>query len=407
MDKIVLFTDKKDCCACGACVNICPKDAISMKEDEFGFLYPEIDHEKCIQCRSCLKVCAYQHQEVSNTIKDAYVALAKEKEISQKSASGGIFAAVAKEILNGGGVVFGCSFEQQSGIICAEHIMIERVEDLEKLQGSKYVQSFIGTAYQRVKQELEKGRLVLFSGTPCQIAALGSFLGKVEFQNLLTIDIICHGVPGAKFFESYIKEFEKNLGGKIIAFKFRDKTGGWGLKGSVEYINKRGIHKKKIVPVQLSSYYQLFLDSVIYRENCYSCKYAGPFRTGDITIGDYWGVEKEHPEYLLVNGGSMDQRENLSCVLVNTERGKKMLEKFGFSIQLQPSTFEKVARQNGQLRHPSHRSDKRAFILKTYKEGGYAAVDKWHYKRLGAKRYIYMLWNALPIRLRAFIKRVD
>jgi coenzyme F420-reducing hydrogenase beta subunit len=247
---------------------------------------------------------------------------------------------------------------------------------------------------------------VLFSGTPCQIAALGSFLGNKEFENLLTIDIICHGVPSAKFFEGYIQELEKKLSGKITAFRFRDKTGGWGLKGSVEYINKSGAHKKKIVPVQLSSYYKLFLDSVIYRENCYSCKYAGPFRTGDITIGDYWGIEKEHPEYLVVNGGSMDQRQNLSCVLVNTEKGKKMMEKFGFSIQLKPSSFERAARHNGQLRHPSHRSDKREFIFKLYKEGGYAAVDKWHNKRLGAKKYIYMFWNMLPKGIRSFIKKL-
>jgi len=406
MEKIVLFQEKRDCCGCSACMNICLNQAIAMKEDEYGFIYPSIVHEKCVRCGMCQKVCGYQHKEEETKTRETYVAMAKDDSLLQKSASGGIFAAVATEIIKCGGAVFGCAFDYHDGALYPEHIMIDTLSELYKLQGSKYVQSTMGKTYQQVKEELKKGRNVLFSGTPCQVAALNSFLGNVNCDNLLTIDIICHGTPSSELFRSYIKELEKGLKGKVTGFKFRDKSGGWGLKGSMEYTTHNGTHKKKLIPVQLSSYYKLFLDSDTYRENCYSCKYAGPNRTGDLTIGDYWGIEKEHPDYLARNGGVMDERKGISCVLVNTEKGKRLMEQFELSsLYVKPSTFEKAAGQNRQLKQPSHRSEKREIILELYKNNGYSAVDAWYYKRLGVKRYVYAVWNMIPRKVQIILKK--
>ena len=203
-DKIILFDDKKNCCACGACMNVCPKDAIRMEEDDYGFLYPQIDETKCVQCGACKKVCAYQNGSKLFEPKQVFVAVSKNKKQLLNSASGGVFAAVATKILKDGGVVFGATLDFENGHANPHHIKIENQKQLTKLQGSKYVQSAIGITYKQTKDYLKKGRIVLFSGTPCQISGLYEYLGK-EYDNLYTIDVICHGVPNAKFFDDYLQ----------------------------------------------------------------------------------------------------------------------------------------------------------------------------------------------------------
>lgn len=404
--SIVLFSDKKDCCGCGACMNICLKQAISMQEDDYGFLYPDIDTSKCVGCEACKKVCSYQNKKETETMGVTYAAVSNDAEILQVSASGGIFATVASEIIKQHGVVFGCSMENHNDVLTPEHIMIRTEEELTKLQGSKYVQSNTGTIYQQVKAELLNGKLVLFSGTPCQVAGLKSFLLNHRYDNLLTMDIICHGVPSADFFKAYIEHFQRKLHGTIKGFKFRDKSAGWGMKGRVDYIDKNGESQSKFVYPKLSSYFNLFLTSDIYRENCYSCKYAGTARAGDITIGDFWGIEKEHPEYLTGGNGNMNIDKGVSCLIINNEHGMRMLEKLGGGIDMKVSTLEKAARGNAQLRNPSKRSNKRDMILKLYKESGYEAVEKWYLNTLGLKKYIYLGWNFIPIGMRLFVKKL-
>ncbi len=404
-NQIILFHDKKDCCGCGACMNICQIGAIIMKEDEYGFQYPLIEHEKCVRCGMCKNVCAYQNKSEANKVVSTWVAAAKDDEIIKKSASGGIFAAIALEVIKKeNGVVFGCAFEKVEGKLVPKHIKVTKVEDLVKLQGSKYVQSIIGDTYNEVKQELMSGKFVLFSGTPCQVAALRSFLGK-EYEKLLMIDIICHGVPSVKLFQDYVKLLGKKLKGTIIDFKFRDKSKGWGYKVKVEYFDSRSKAKFKFFPPALSSYFMMFLKSEIIRENCYSCRYACEQRVGDLTIGDYWGIKKEHPEYLRDGGGTFDERKGISCILVNTMTGKKTLSGMGYGIQLQPSTFQKAAAMNGQLKEPSPKSNVREKILSMYAADGYVAVEKWYNKRLGIKKYAYILWNIIPMAGQEMVKK--
>lgn len=394
--EICLYLKKKNCSACGACLNACHQNAISMNADEKGFLYPVIDKVKCIQCGKCQSVCNYQNKKSGNSPKNAYIGMTNNEKLLQKSASGGIFATIATEILNKGGAVYGCSLELREDTLYPMHIRIDKLEELSKLQGSKYVQSNVGNIYKNVQGDLNGGRIVLFTGTPCQIDALKGFLNGKEYSNLLTMDIICHGVPSEKMFVDYLHILEKKLKGKIVSFVFRDKAAGWGFKGTVKYINGKEQLKKKSVPVILSSYYKLFLLAETYRENCYTCKYADMNRVGDITIGDFWGVEVEHPEAILENGGSMDVRQGISCILVNTEQGQVWLDKFGIDLLKVNSSIEKVARHNGQLNRPSKHSDQRSQILSLYEKYGYEAVDKWYYKSLGWKRYLYVIRHALP-----------
>ena len=407
-ERISLYKEKTKCCGCGACMNICPKKAIRMMEDEYGFLYPKIDTYKCIACGLCKKVCGYQKGNMiqAETEKEVYAAVSSDDKLLNLSASGGVFSCIATDLLQDGGFVCGCSMEFKNEMLSPEHILIDSTDKLYKLQGSKYVQSNSLQIYGKIKEKLEEERKVLFSGTPCQVAALKEFLGK-EYEKLYTIDIICHGTPSARIFQDYIKNLEKQIKGRIEEFKFRDKSNGWGLKGSVEYIDQKGKKKKKIIPVQLSSYYKLFQDALIYRENCYSCKYAGQNRVGDLTIGDFWGIVDAHPEYIMTNGGNMDERKGVSCVLINNAHGKYLLNKYGNKLQLQPSDFTKVVAQNDQLIRPSNRSILRDKVLEIYKDKGYAAVEKWYFRRMGIKKYVYILWNKLPAKIKYWLRRLQ
>lgn len=381
---IIQFDQKKDCCACTACMNICPTQAITMKADEDGFIFPKIDNDACIECGKCLKVCAYQNTPVSGREPLAtYVAINKNIDTLLSSASGGIFGALANIILERNGVVFGCAYNEEME---PKHIAVDNVIDMKRIQGSKYMQSNINTTYTEVKNYLKDGRWVLFTGTPCQIAGLKSYLGK-DFERLITADIICHGVPSADFFKGYIKHLEEKLKGRIVDFKFRDKSKGWGLQARSTYQARNGSIKSKIIQPNNSYYYNYFLKGDIYRESCYECKYACGSREGDFTMGDYWGVEKAHPEVETENG--------VSVLLVNSKKGITLIDELSKYLDLIKSTFEHARKQNGQLNKPTAKSDKRAVVLKTWRVGGYKAVakkyyedNKWHFRLRGIKRII-------------------
>lgn len=390
MSKVILFDSKINCCGCGACMNVCPKKAISMHEDDYGFLYPVINETKCVGCQLCLKSCSYKKNNKGNNSLRIYVASTKNTDIF-KSASGGVFASLAKSVIIDGGVVFGATLLFDKDRFIVKHIAIEKVSELEKIQGSKYIQSDIGSTYTQAKELLEKGKLVLFSGTPCQIDGLNNYLNK-KYENLILIDIICHGVPNAKFFNDYIKEEDKKIKGKIINFKFREKKYGWKLCGQADYINKKGINKVLRIYPGISSYYNLFLNADIYRENCYECRYAKGERVSDITIGDYWGIQNEHAELLKTNSKEYNLEKGISCMLVNTNKGEHYIEKYKCSLNLYLSRFDKVANKNSQLRTPSKRSEDRLLVLNLYKTNGYKSVENWFVKNQGIKYYIRRIY---------------
>lgn len=398
---IILFENKKLCCGCGACANVCPKGAIAMKPDEWGYSYPVIDSSCCISCGVCKTVCSYQKGVSIHEPIRAYAAVNKVQDQLEKSASGGIFAAVATYFLEKGGVVFGAALDFEDGHPIAHLIEIDNISQLWRLQGSKYVQSAVEETYKQAKQNLEAGKKVLFSGTPCQIAGLYGYLKK-EYSNLWTIDVICHGVPNLRFFDDYLSIEGKKRGGVPIGYSFRDKKRGWGMNARLDLRCSSGKEKSAYIPARLTSYNTLFLDGEIYRENCYECPYACKERVSDMTIGDFWGIEREHPE--LLRKGEFDERRGISCMLVNTQRGIEMCGKLSDRINLSKSSFEKIATKNGQLSYPSVQSDCRKLIMEIYEKAGYDGVEKWFYKKYKKQIAIHRVYNVLPRKLRVALK---
>ena len=402
-DKIILFDDKKNCCACGACMNVCPKDAIRMEEDEYGFLYPQIDETKCVQCGACKKVCAYQNEQVKNAPIKCYAAVNKNKSELMKSASGGIFAAMATSVLKEGGVVFGAALDFEDGHAHPHHVAVRELSQLYRLQGSKYVQSAIENTYMEAKKELESGKKVLFSGTPCQIAGLYGYLRK-EYENLCTVDVICHGVPSARMFDDFLQNETKKRNAKSVKnYIFRDKKKGWGMNGRIQFEMKNGTEKIVYIPARLASYNTFFLDGFNYRENCYSCKYACSKRSGDVTLGDYWGIERENPE--LLKNKEFDVENGISCIIANSKKGMDKIQDI-FDMSMYKTQFEKIANKNGQLKHPSKRPEKRENLMKLYSQKGYSSIDEYFHKKYRKQIIVHTIFNAFPIGVRLKIKKV-
>ena len=314
---MIKLCEKEKCTACAACQNICPKGAISFVENKEGFVYPAIEEKICVRCGACQKVCPQfgenTRKEFANT--ECYVVWARNDLLREKSSSGGIFAATAKWILDNKGVVFGAAFDE--GCYTVSHIMIDNIDELSRLQGSKYVQSDIGNSYKQCKTELQAGRKVLFSGTPCQIDGLHHFLKK-QYANLFTIDILCHGVPSQKILLSYIEDIEKRYKSKVDAFEFRDKNTYKGWENSCH--TRITFQSGKVITSdsEASLFWNSFLSNIYLRESCYQCAYAGKQRVGDITIGDFWGI-KDLPTEIKFKG--------VSFVLVNTQNGKMLFDK--------------------------------------------------------------------------------
>lgn len=338
MDRITEY-----CTGCRACEQLCAHHAIEMKPNKEGFLSAYIDREKCVDCGLCQNRCPQNNlMQKFEPLMSLAVRDRDDKELLA-SASGGAFAAAARMILQRGGVVTGAAYHDDMTV---GHFIVERLENLHKVQSSKYVQSNTEATYSQVKALLINGREVLYSGTPCQIGGLRAYLRK-EYDNLYTMDLICHGVASPKLFAKYLIWLGGKMKGKIIGYDFRDKSCGWGL----DYMSKT---KTKTKPSTLDPYYYHFLEGTTYRECCYRCNYCTKERVGDITIGDYWGVEKEHPEFYSAKG--------VSCFLVNSEKGMRLWNLIKSEFYFLESTFEQVARANHNLSHPTKRTSRRDSI---------------------------------------------
>lgn len=376
-------SSRKDCCGCGTCALACPTDAIRMKPMELGSAYPVVDPDKCIDCGLCTQVCVFQQEKIAaGAPVQAYAAAAGDDSVLFRSASGGVFAAVAGKFILSGGVVCGCSLENREEGLEPVHICVDTLPGIQKLQGSKYVQSTLGNIFDQIKVLLRNGTPVLFSGTPCQADSLRYYLKNEDTSKLYIIDLVCHGVPGTNLFQDYLRSMKK----PITAFAFRDKENGWGLNASYIYEcdNKQ---YKVLLPSCLSSYYSYFLESEIYRESCYNCRYADRKRVGDLTLGDFWGIELEHPEYLQENGGAFSLQKGVSAILVNTRKGQELLDQFGSDLHLSETDLDRIIRWNRQLNQPSIHSEKRADLADRYTRFGYKGIEaKWR-KELGLRYF--------------------
>ena len=392
--------NKEACTGCGACYNICPMDAISTIEDEFGFRYPIIDQSKCVHCNLCEQVCNKIDDIRKNKYIRSIVTQSKNWDLSKKSSSGGIFAQIAKYILSKNGVVFGCTMEKTNNKFDVKHIYIDNEKDLYKLQGSKYVQSSINNTYKEAKQFLKQNRLVLFSGTPCQIAGLIAYLGK-DYENLLTIDLSCTGIPSLKLYNDYIKFLENKKNKKIINFEFRNKIKmGWNCGHALISFPQ---NKQLIIDNNCSSYLNLFINGHILRNSCYSCKYSGLNRISDITVADAWGIEEEYPKLLKTK---FNKEHGISLVLINTTKGKEIIKNIQNTLIVNDINVNKLKKYNHPLCNPSIKQDLREIYLNEYKNNGYESMDKLFMKKMGKKFYYYQLKRFTPQYIKNIVKKI-
>ncbi len=394
-DKAIqLFKNKYQCCGCNACEMICGKKAITMIEDEYGFRFPQIDTEKCVGCGSCQKVCCINNDVELCKPRTVYAASYKNKDISAKSASGGIFAALAKQVLTEGGIVFGSAYTKQFDV---EVISIEKIEDLPRLQGSKYVQSSMNSSFLKIKSELQTGRTVLFCGVPCQVEALKRFLGR-SYENLLVVDIVCHGVPSNRMLKDYLAFLADKKQMEIQSIQFRTKTKGQNVYGEIAY--RQFSHTGEIAYRQeplisyKSSYYKLFLNCQTFRDSCYHCKFAGTKRPGDISLCDYWGIEDEHPDF--VKEVEKEGLAGISAIMVNTNAGLAFFERLKQEFLLRESTVEQVAKHNPQLQAPSVKTAERKQVMDCYRQSGYQGVDDFYFKKYRMKILTSDIGQVLP-----------
>ena len=306
---MIRITERQNCCGCSACASACPKHCITMRPDSEGFLYPEVDMDSCIDCGLCEKVCNELHPFEKQEPLKVLAAINKDETVRLKSSSGGIFHILASRIIAEGGVVFGARFDEDWQVVID---YAEDMKGIEAFMGSKYVQARIGNAYKDAKRFLAEGRKVLFSGTPCQVAGLHQFLLK-PYDNLLTVDFVCHGTPSPKVWGMYLEEVagaQKN----VRRIEFRNKKNGW---------KNYSFHLEHDKGELLSSYKQnpymtAFLEDLILRPSCYGCKAKGGGSRSDITIADFWGIDSVFPD--------MNDDKGTGLVFINTPKGRDSID---------------------------------------------------------------------------------
>lgn len=323
---------KTDCCGCSACMQACPKDCISMQQDSEGFLQPIIDHDACIHCNKCEKVCPINNKHHTHGVTQAFAACHKDNNIRSASSSGGVFTALAELTIKQGGVVFGAAFSDDFSHV--QHIMADTIESLQALRGSKYMQSDIAGSYSQAKQLLDDGRRVFFTGTPCQIEGLYGYLGR-SYDNLLCADLICHGVPSPKVWRHYLEMQISAHDSKPTSIFFRKKTNGWkAFHLQLDFENGSVCADSR----NQDAFMQAFLRDMCLRPSCYHCKFKSTHRIADLTMADFWGVEKVLPE--------MDDDCGTSLLLTHSEKGLDALQSISDAVQMQRVDLDAALKGN-------------------------------------------------------------
>lgn len=321
------MTNKIDCCGCTACMHVCPVKCITMREDGEGFLYPAVDSQRCIGCRKCDEVCPARSLENGNTETDTYICYNRDDKVRKQSSSGGVFSLLSEWVIKQNCAVFGAAFDGDFEVC---HIAAETEEELSKLRGSKYVQSRLEDAYPLAKKYLENKSMVLFSGTGCQIAGLKKYLGR-EYENLYTVDVLCHGVPSLKIWRMYLDDLKNRYGADIEKIEFRNKQNGWkNFCMNIEFAD----NQRYSVLHRDDEFMQMFLGNIDLRQTCYNCRFKDLPRISDMTIGDSWGVEGYMPD--------MDDDGGTSVVYVHSPKGRQMLDEIREFLNLREASLDKV-----------------------------------------------------------------
>lgn len=373
----------EQCTGCFACYNICPKHAISVTETSLGKTVPSIDAALCIDCGACTRVCPQNNESTFRPIQTCYAAQTKHPSDREISASGGIAAGFYRFFLSQeNSVVYGSKFDPD---LTLRQTACTNAEDFEAFRGSKYVQSFVGMTFSEVKNHLKEGKQVLYIGTPCQIDGLLHFLGESP-QNLLTIDLICHGIPPIRYFKEYAKHICKDQNVNYATFRGKD-----------DYIlcffedDKKLYEKRR----ELDYYFNGFLEGVICRDNCSHCAYARPERVSDITIGDFWGLNRETLQQNL--------QGRISTILVNTQKGADYLDRCKDMFVMEPREITEAVQGNSQLKAPQPASKDAQIFRDAYPDKGfYGALKKTStaYKVVYRRSALYRLFCSMRDRIR-------
>jgi len=364
---------RQECCGCSACFNSCPAGCISMVPDEEGFLYPVIDEARCTECEECISVCQVHSFIGGKPRGQRFYAVKHANEIRMNSSSGGAFTALSDYVLASRGVIVGAVLNEDFTV---SHCIAEDAVGRDPMRGSKYVQSDLGDVFRGVKRELDRGRQVLFSGTPCQVEGLRRFLGN-SIQNLLTCDLVCRGAPSPSVFKSFIDYAQIRGRSSLVEFRFRDKEYGWrGYTVSARYANGSKFHATTQTP-WLKSFHYLFIHDLINRPCCSKCRHMSLKRCSDITIGDYWSVRDYYPE--------LEDRLGVSLVITNTEAGDRL-----FDLAFQDTAITEIGqqevRQNALTTFPKVNKLREDF-WECFQEEGYERAIK-EYGELNLKGYI-------------------
>lgn len=350
----------KDCCGCEACANICPKDCIAMLPDEQGFLRPQFDEQVCIHCDLCRKACpilSNSPREVSPTI---LACKNRDDEVRAKSSSGGVFTAIASTIIADGGAVYGAAFNEKLEV---EHVRIDTIEELARLRGSKYTQSRIGDCYTRAKEDLRNGLKVLFTGTPCQIGGLRTYLGK-EYEELYCIEVVCHGVPSPLIFRHYLDSLERANGAKATSFRFRDKTESWQHYSlSAQFANGNAMRQRGAE----NPFQRGFIADLYTRPSCTDCRFKNFVSGADITLGDFWGSGIFGTEY--------NDDRGISLVCINSRKGEGLFDRAkGGLFDIRSSTLEDATRFNPCIVRSTTMHPKSAQFWKRYQSEDFGGL---------------------------------
>ena len=389
--------DKELCCGCRACETICPKKCITMTEDEEGFYYPLKQDDLCINCGLCESVCPSIHKEkidhtASETILKAFLAINKDEKTVYKSASGGVFSAVANAYCKDNFVIFGAQFDGQLRVI---HSHVHSLDEINKYRKSKYVQSDINDSYKKAEEYLKSGKRVLFTATPCQIAGLRLYLKK-EYEHLFCVDLVCHGVPSQKIFDKYIQYIEQKYKEKVTDFTFRHKTIDKQDKWNSRNVKIRISERELIMNSNEDKYLRGFHPGLYYRPSCYKCKYANLKRISDLTMADFWGVEKLFPD--------KDVHKGISALIVNSVKGNKLLSDLNQIMELNEVDFDYVIQSNAQLNRPAKINPKREQFFDLLNENRFdLAVDRCIPRPSIIRR---IASKVLPTSTKDFIKRL-
>lgn len=379
--------NKTECCGCKVCSSVCKTKSISFEIDTEGFWYPQINNEKCIKCGACLKVCPNSKGNLVplSDNQQFYAAFSNKNDVLGISTSGGVFTHISDVVLDCGGVVFGHCYDDELNVIC-KSAKSKEMRDL--FCGAKYVQSDMGNIYHEIKDELENGKLVLVSGTPCQIDAVKNFFNNNISENLFLLEILCHGVPSPKIFLEYVAMIEKKKQKKILDFKFREKDNGWTVPMRKIIYSDNTFHSDLL---NNDAFNNLFLGTdCILRPSCYYCRYAGRERVADISIGDFWGVDIELPEMFNKNRGC-------SLVLLNTEKGKKIFDKAKSFLTVKQTCLSVCASRNLPLVGlPIARIDRDRYF-ETYRNKG---LEK------SMRKYCFIIRRSFKFRVKRLIKLI-